>query len=150
MEERVEKNEKPTWAVVIAIAMLGFGALGLMRGAQLMATPALIEFQRTMISGIAQDLSKHTDQPSITVEPGEGEAARTFDVSDLFSLLEQHLELPDWYLKWVVWIGVATLVVSMLYALAGVLLLMARPLAVRMLYVALGVSIFWALVQMGI
>lgn len=137
--------ERPTWATVIGILLIIFGIFGIMSGAQKIAMPAMLEMQAEFAKAFEE-----TTGPKITIEgESEGESS-TIDMGGMFKALGEQFKMPDWFKAWSPVIGSISIFIAALFLLAGIFLLMLKPFAVKLTYIALGLSIAWALFQIVI
>ncbi|WP_444897051.1 hypothetical protein [Microbulbifer sp. SSSA005] len=140
--------KRPTWATVVGVLAIIFGILGVLAGVQEIAIPSMIEMQKEMMTSFSE--GKTPDGKSVPEMSWEikkdGEKQKT-DMSQMFEGIEEQFEHPEWYKSWAAVLGLISLVVAALYLLSGILLLMAKQFSIRIFYVAIGVSVIWAIVQ---
>lgn len=131
--------KRPVWATVIGILTIIFGIFGILGGAQEIAMPSMLEMQKEMIQG----MSETGEEAGSDIE-SEGSAP---DLSKMVESIEEQFQIPDWYSDLAMLFGIVSMLVAAAYLIAGVFLLMVKPFAIKAMFVALGVSIVWAVVQ---
>ena len=138
--------KRPTWATIVGILAIIFGGVGIFGGALEMAMPSMLEVQNEMIVSFSESItldSKDTSKMSLEIEK-DGEKQKV-DMSKIFEDMHEQFQFPNWYISWAMVIGLISMAAAALYFLSGIFILMTKSYSIKMLYIAIGVSIFWAL-----
>ena len=139
----VKKSRIPTWVTVVGILAILFGALGVLRGAQQMVMPQMLEMQKEFIANMTEFVAEKSRNTGNSKTP-RGEP---IDHEKIFGAFEELMIFPDWMKTWSPLIGAVSMLVAGLYLFSGVLLLMTKPVAIKLFYAALGLSVLWAIIM---
>ncbi len=134
--------KRPLWSIVIGGLIIIFGISGIDNGIKEMAKP---ETLKTMKQQTQKQKSEFSSVPEITVNI-EGQT-RQIDIAKDIESLEKMWKVPDWYKKWAVVIGLASIFVSSFYLFSGVLLLMKKHYAIKIFCFAITLSIIWVILH---
>ena len=149
----------PTWAMVIGVTMMVFGGCGVLNNVQKINTPRQLEKGSGMISEISKELDKaieeqrqiELEKDSLNSESDSTSRQETAErLENLGESMSQIWKFSDYYKKWIVRIGYIGLIVSMFYAIAGVLLIMGKRIAIKISYGAIGLSLAAVIFQIVI
>jgi len=130
--------KRPTWATIIGVLAIIFGIIGILSGAQEMAMPSMIETQKEVQKEMMSNLASGAN--GIPAPPAAG-------VANMMEAMNTQLELPEWYMSWAPIMGLLSIVIASIYLASGVFLLIVKQFAVKLFYVAIGLSILWAAIQ---
>lgn len=153
----MDTKKKPGWVTAVAIIAIVLSGFGVMGGIQEALTPFMLDAQRADYELMIEELNniaaeveqnsgveKNTDIKQI---PGPEQQ----QVSDMFKsfagLLEKILNMPEWYLSWLVLSGIISILIHGFYLFASIWLMQLKPYAPRYLAIALPLSIAFALVR---
>ena len=138
--------KRPTWATIVGVLAIIFGLSSITGGAQEMALPSMLEFQKEMMANFGQISNEEIASQSI---PGseQNEGKQTADFSLAIEGMQEMLVIPEWFKTWAIIFGLVSMVVGAIYLLSGIFLLMTKPFAITVFYLAIGISILWAIVQ---
>ncbi|WP_020405389.1 hypothetical protein [Hahella ganghwensis] len=137
---------KPTWVTVIGILMIIFGGLGILGAAQEIAMPVMMDMHKEMMTAFGQG-EDGAGVPKISWEIEQDGEKQTLDMSQFYDAMQEQLQFPDWYKSWGMLMGLVSMAIGALYLLSGIFLLMTKSFAVNTIYLALGLSILWAIIQ---
>jgi len=146
----------PTWAMVVGVIMLLFGGCGAINNAQkiytsdfLENTELVSEISNEIEDDIEQDIAKATIKYD-TLDSGEivADSSDLKKVERVADMVEGIFNVSDFYIKWIRIIGIVGTIAAIIYAIAGLLLLIGRRFAVKFAYGALGLSLASALFQL--
>jgi len=139
-------KKRPTWATVVGILGIAVSSLGILGAGQIIMMPKMMEFQKQMFS----DVSKQMD--NLTPERGDSSkkakvAMKSIKPDYMFERMQKMWNIPDWYNKWAVVIGLAQLIIYGFYLFACIRLLQVKTSAIKMFYFAAGTKIFHGIVS---
>ena len=134
----MKKIKTPGWVTgvgIIAIVLSGFGVMG---GIQEALTPIMIEAQRADFEIIIEELgSIPTDDVATTAEEQQ-----ILNILSIFTgFIEKILNMPEWYLNWLVLSGFLSTLINGLYLFSAIWLLQLKTQAPKYLTIALPLSI---------
>lgn len=135
----MSKEKKPGWVTavsIIAIVLSGFGAMG---GMQEAISPLMIEQQRMQYEEMEREFAPLMEQLSVDDDP----TAQKFHgyITTFMDMFKQFLNMPDWYMNWLVISGILSMAINGFYLFAAILLMQLKPQSIRYLYIALPLSI---------
>ena len=145
--------KRPTWATVVGILGIVFSCLGFLGAGQEIMMPKILKFQKEMFSHIEKSIQKQSDErqaemPDETRERMSSENRSNVDFpTEMFKFMGKMWEFPEWYGKWIVIFGVIKLFLCGLYLFASIRLLQIKPSAIRLFYLAAGLTIFLSLLK---
>ena len=117
------ENKPPTWATVVGILGICFGALGLMGGAYELMMPMMLSMQKKMMAGMKESI-KEKPQAS---DPREAKpSVPKADPAAAFKFFDEFMSAPHWYPRFAYVNGGLQLLFSALYILAAVFLLLVK------------------------
>ena len=135
----MSKDKKPGWVTavaIIAIVLSGFGAMG---GLQEAMSPLMFEQQKLQYEEMITEFDKMAEQAAQSGDPASQKIVEYVKIfTDLF---EKILNMPEWYKTWMVISGLLQLLVNGFYLFAAIWLLQLKPPAIRMMLIALPMSI---------
>lgn len=135
----MSKEKKPGWIIavaIIAIILSGFGAMG---GLQEAVSPFMFEQQKQQYEEMISEFDNIMEQAAQNDDPANQKFIEYMQI--FVDLFEKILNMPDWYKTWMVISGLLQLVVNGFYLFAAIWLLQVKPPAIRMLLIALPLSI---------
>ena len=147
--------KRPTWATVVGILGIVFSCLGFLGAGQEIMMPKILKFQKEMFSHIEESIHKQSDEqkaelPDETRErmSSENENRSNIDFpTEMFKFMGKMWEFPEWYGRWIVIFGVIKLFLCGLYLFASIRLLQIKPSAIRLFYLAAGLTIFLSILK---
>ncbi|WP_276783771.1 hypothetical protein [Thalassolituus oleivorans] len=140
--------KRPTWATIVGVLAITFGIMGIFSGAKDIAMPSILEMQKEMMMSFSNGKTPDgKDLPQITWEFEKDGEKQKIEISKMFEGAQEQFQFPDWYKSWAVVIGLVSIAAATLYLFSGIFLLMKKPLAVKVFYVTISVSIAWACIQ---
>ena len=138
-------NVKPGWVTavgIIAIVLSGFGVLG---GLQESLTPVMIDAQRAEYEMIIEEFNSMTAEGEQQLSP---EDQQIIDMMSSFAeFFEKILNMPEWYLNWLIVSGIISMLIHGFYLFAAIGLMQLKPHAPRFLATALPLSIALAITR---
>jgi hypothetical protein len=146
--------ERPTWVMILAIAGLAIGCLGVIDSAFQIAMPKIIEFQlkffQAMEKGLDKSIERMEEEQKKAEETGSpsrpGVQKPPVEVPKaFFGVFRNFLIIPDWYRKVIVVFGVFGLLISVFFILASVLLFRCDRESVRLYCIAMIFGIIYTL-----
>ena len=145
----------PTWGTVIGILMIVFGGCSVMNDIQSINLPSMMEKQKLIFQEkVAEKEAEENLTDSITVEPVDSldENTRSEEQNGFFGddpkeSIEKMLNLSEFTKTWIVRFGYIGIVISLLYALGGILLLTPKRFSIKVVYAALILSILFSVTQ---
>jgi hypothetical protein len=141
----VEKKP-PTWATVVGILGVTFGAFGLMGGGYELMMPMMMSLQKRMMQGMKETIK---EQPQAQDSREGKTAAPQVNPDALFKVMEDFMSGPPWYERFSYINGALQLVLSALYILASVFLLLLRRGAATFFVSVAAISALRNLVAIG-
>lgn len=143
--------KRPTWATTIGILAIVFGVLGIFSGAQEMTMPLMLKMQKEMMHEMGlRKTSDGESVPKMTFEVEKEGDSTTVKIPDMFGVMDKFFSYPEWYTSWAIVIGGVSMLIAGIYLLSGIFLLMTKPVAINAFYLAVFLSVIWALVQTAI
>lgn len=140
--------KRPTWATIVGVLAIIFGVFGVFGGAQEVAMPSILEMQKEMMTHFSEGKTPDgKDVPKMSWEIENNGENQKIDMSSMFEGIQEQFQVPEWYKSWAMVIGLISMGVAALYLLSGIFLLMTKQFAVKIFYIAIGVSISWAILQ---
>jgi len=159
----------PTWATVVGVLMILFGGCGTYNNITKINTPKMLEMTSTIFEEISSEIDisvedgefhldsiKDVTMDSIThiIEELSGQdmtdSTESAAVEKIFGSMSNMLNFSDYYLKWIVRLGIIGTIVALIYLMAGIFLVMGKPFALKLSYIALGLSIAFMIFQIVI
>ena len=131
---------KPSWPKVVGILGIIFGAFGVIGGAQLIATPSIMDFQKGMMSNMEKFAEKQRVNRRDAGPPPE----------EVFKVVKQMWDTPEWFSTWCAIGGSLAMVISGFYIFAAIRILQIKPGAVGLFYSAAGLAIALAMVKVAV
>jgi len=140
--------KRPTWATIVGVLAIIFGIIGVFGGAQEMAMPSMVEMQKQMMTSLSQGKTPDGETaPKMTLEMEKDGNVERVEMSQLFEAMEDKFKIPDWYESWAIVFGIVSMIVAGLYLLAGIFLLMTKQSAIKVFYIAIALSVAWAVFE---
>jgi hypothetical protein len=132
--------KKPRWHIVVGTIVMVFGGMGLVGGVELMVSPRLFAQQKQVMDNMQKDMESAR---SGRRNPGQ-------PPKEFFKVFSDLYETPEWFGSWCLIGGISGMLVSGLYGVSGFRLLKIKRGAVGLFYLATGLSMAYALVQVGV
>jgi hypothetical protein len=139
---RTPPLKRPTWATIVGILGIFFGCLGLLGAVRIIVMPHLMELQAEVLKSLQQsieNLEVSTGQQMPLERSSTENAMKARE--DTADELENIYDLPDWYGTWSLVAGLLAAIASGLYVFASIRLLQVKPSAIKLFYLAVGLSI---------
>lgn len=141
--------KRPTWVLTIGIVCIILGLFRFFNAYEMTVLPQKLEEAREVLEKISQDSSVNIEgnlgvpwlKYKIKTDSITGQEIE--ELENLKSMLNSTLDASNHFLRWVVPMGLAGMVVTLIYIMGGILLLIARPFSVKFIYFALGLSILF-------
>ncbi len=141
----MDTTKKPGWVTavgIIAIVLSGFGVMG---GFQESLTPIMLEAQRAEYEMIIEEFNQLTEENGQHLSP---EDQQVNDIIQTFTqFLENILNMPEWFLNWLILSGIISMLIHGFYLFAAIWLMQLKPYAPRYLAIALPLSIAFAITR---
>ena len=141
----MDSNKKPGWVTAVAIIGIVLSGFGVMGGIQESLTPIMLEAQRAEYEAVIEEFN------NITVDNGEYVSEEDQQIIEMIQsftkFFEKILNMPEWYLNWLVISGIISMLVHGFYLFAAIWLMQLKPYAPRFLAVALPLSIAFAITR---
>ncbi|MBL7220931.1 MAG: hypothetical protein ISS69_12505 [Phycisphaerae bacterium] len=140
---------KPSWPKVVGILGIIFGAFGVIGGAQLIATPNIMDFQKGMMSNMERSFAEHrSSRRDSEMFPDRRDTEASPE--GLFTMFNAMWDTPEWFDTWCRVGGTLAVLISGFYIIAAIRLLQIKPGAVGLFYSAAGLAIILVLVKVGV
>ena len=139
--------KRPTWATVVGILGIVFSCLGFLGAGQEIMMPKILKFQKEMFSHIEENIQKQSDEARERMSSENENRSNVDFPTEMFKFMGKMWEFPEWYGKWIVIFGVIKLFLCGLYLFASIRLLQIKPSAIRLFYLAAGLTIFLSLIK---
>jgi len=128
--------KRPGWVIVIGVIGMIIGFFGILGTGKSIIMPRVIELQREILA-----------------ELGEVSEEDWWDYEELpperiIEIGTRLLDLPDWFYKWSIIFGIIGFFVYMYYLFASIWLFLIKKSAVKLFYIAIGLSICLSLSRM--
>ncbi|VAW91784.1 hypothetical protein MNBD_GAMMA21-2790 [hydrothermal vent metagenome] len=153
----MDTKKKPGWVTAVAIIAIVLSGFGVMGGIQEALTPFMLDAQRADYELMIEELnniaveveqSNNVEQNTDIKQIPGPEQQQVVDMFKSFAgLLEKILNMPEWYLNWLVLSGIISILIHGFYLFASIWLMQLKPYAPRYLAIALPLSIAFALVR---
>lgn len=138
--------KKPRWATVIGVFGIVLSCFGIMGAGQEMFMPKMIEMQKEMFVAMRESATEQQESPSETTVPEQGNVQPNFPI-EMVVPMQKMLEMPDWFGRFALFSGITKAAISAFYLFASIWLLLFKPSAIRLFYVAAGLSIAHAIIK---
>ena len=156
--------KRPTWATVVGILGVIFGALGILGGAFEMMMPRMLKMQRELVQDIREEFRRQTvrdrrhadttrapaKQPTAQTAPHAASPDTAMPPEAIFDMLDDMCRTPPWFERWSAPMGITRMVISLAYLLAAIALLQVKRYGIRLFYVAAGAALLLAAIKLGI
>jgi len=138
-------TKKPGWVTAVAIIAIVLSGFGVMGGIQESLTPIMLDAQRAEYEMIIEEFNKLTPENDQYISE---EDKQIFEFIQSFArFFEKILNMPEWYLNWLILSGIISMLVHGFYLFAAIWLMQLKPHAPRYLAIALPLSIAFALTR---
>lgn len=124
---------RPTWATIVGVLGIAFGALGMMNAGQTAILPQMLEWQRGFMHEMTSSIPSQPNGPK-----GE-DVAKALD--SIFG------PVPGWFKPWSLAVGLIGLLNAVAYTYAMISLLLMKRFAVRLIYLCSGLGILLAVAR---
>ena len=132
-------EKKPTWVTAVAIIAIIFSSFGILGGTQEIMMPQMLEFQKKMFSTMTEEFKREMENQPAPSDPAAQQIQQS--VMDIFEMIEQMFNFPDWYKSWMVISGILSLLINGFYLYAAIIFMQLRRKAIPLIYTAFGLSI---------
>ncbi len=152
----------PTWASVIGVMMILLGGCGALNNVQKISLPKSLDQSSGIFNEITRGIEEVANEEQKRQQRADTLDASSAEKTDADSLVRNEridgvlksvgdmMHFSDYYKKWIVRIGILGTIVSLIYAIAGVILIIGKPFAVNLAYGAIGLSFASLLLQIVI
>ena len=146
----------PTWALIVGIMMLLFGGCGALNNVQKIYTSEFLE-NTELISEISESIEADIEDDINdavlkvdTLESGEivVDSSEFKQVERVKNMVDGMFNVSDFYKKWIKIIGIVGTVAAIIYAIAGLILLLGKRYSIKVAYAAIAVSLASAIFQL--
>ncbi len=141
----------PTWALVVGIMMLLFGSCSLNGDLQSIYSPKMFEIQEKILDGMSDGMKDAQSDSTKTNKEDATETTSNLDDKIMFEKMSENMKdmfhVSDFTKTWMVRFGYIGIIVSIIYILGGLFLLIKKPFSIKLVYVALGLSIIFSIVK---
>lgn len=134
-----DRPKAPTWATLVGVLGLCFGALGTITGAYGVLTPAMLSMQRELVGTMRQSMANGSTASNGGTLLGNPEG-----------FIERLMTVPRWYVRWSVANGVAQILLGVAYLLSALFLLLMRRHAPGLFIAIAGASLLRNLIAIGV
>ena len=141
----MEPNRKPGWVTAVAIFAIVLSGFGVMGGIQESLTPIMLEAQRADYEMIIEELNNLSADGEQNLSPEDQQVIEMFQTFAGF--IEKILNMPEWYLNWLVLSGIISMLIHGFYLFAAISFMQLKPFAPRYLAIALPLSITFAIIR---
>ncbi len=121
---------RPTWVTVVGVLLIIFGILGMVGNIQAIFVPQFMGLHESFFE-MARERAEE----------------RNPDAAEVFDELEKMSDVPEWFPTWISFYGFIGVLFMMLYFFSGIAMLNLKRNAIKLAYLALGLSIMFALGQ---
>jgi len=135
----MSKVKKPGWVTAVSIIAIVLGGFGAMGGMQEAMSPLMIEQQKIQYEEMEREFAPLMEQLSADDDPTAQKFLGYF--TKFMDMFKQYLNMPDWYMNWLIISGILSMAINAFYLYAAVLLMQLKPQSIRYLYIALPLSI---------
>lgn len=139
------RKKTPTWATIVGVLGLCFGAMGTLSGAYGVLMPAMFSANSELMLVMKQTFYGSRQYPAAPARRSDGTLQAG---SERF--MEQLLRMPKWYARWSVADGATQLVLGMAYVLGALLLLLVRRGAPALFMAAAAASLLRNLISVAL
>ena len=145
--------KRPTWATVVGILGIVFSCLGFLGAGQEIMMPKILKFQKEMFSQMEESIKKQSEKAELHDETRERMSSENENRSnvdfpiEMFKFMGKMWEFPEWYGKWIVIFGIIKLFLCGFYLFASIRLLQIKSSAIRLFYLAAGLTIFLSVLK---
>jgi|GEM_PF-3442643 len=140
--------KRPTWATIVGVITIVLGIFGVASGIQSMFIPSFYEVHSEIMTELqTNNMTENQDFLNDSLMSKEYKALPQKNSNEQF---ESYFKLPAWYIKWAFFLGVISTLISIIYLISGVFLLTIKPYALRVFYIAIGLSLLWTVLQAAI
>ncbi len=122
--------QKPTWAKVVGIIGIILGCFGLLGAGQTIMMPKMIEMQKEMMPQMQEMLEK---------QYGTSQEA--------MNIMQKMWDTPEWFGTWCIISGIIALIIAGFYIYASIGLFQIKKSAIKMFYLAAGISIGFTILK---
>jgi len=141
-------NIKPGWVTTVAITAMVLSGFGVLGGLQESLTPLMLDAQRADYEMVIEEFNKISEDAEMQLSPAD---QQFIGMIELFTgFIEKILNMPDWYLNWLILSGIISMCLHSFYLLAAIGLMQLKPAAPRYLAIALLLSIAFAITRAAI
>jgi len=141
----MDTNLKPAWVTVVAITAIVLSGFGVLGGLQESLTPFMLEAQRAEYEMVIEEFNKSSEADEQQLSQEEQQVASV--IKSFTGFIERILNMPDWYLNWLILSGIISMCLHSFYLLAAIGLIQLKPAAPRYLSIALLLSIAFAITR---
>ncbi len=144
----MDTNRKPGWVTAVAIIAIVLSGFGVMGGIQEALTPFMLDAQRADYEIMIEELNNIATESEQNLGPEEQQVTEMF--KSFAGFLEKILDMPEWYLNWLILSGIISIFIHGFYLFAAIWLMQLKPYAPRFLAIALPLSIGFAITRITI
>jgi len=143
----------PTWAILIGICMLLFGGCEMVSSTQAVYLPDVLEMQSNMMKTMQENGTFGSVYPPDSILNSADSSASAMAqlqskrMHDAFNQTRNIFSMSAYAKKWIVVFGYMGVLVGGFYFLSGIFLLVRLPFSIRLVFIALIISIVFNLTQ---
>ncbi len=127
--------KRPGWVVVVGVIGIIIGFFGILGTGKSIIMPRIIEIQKEVLASIEEGYAEYWWD------------AEDFIPEKFIEIGVKLLDLPKWFYKWSIIFGITGFFVYGYYLFASIWLIMIKKSAVKLFYIAVGLSIFLSLTR---
>ena len=121
---------RPTWVTVTGVLLIIFGVLGMMGNLQAIFMPKFMSVQQSFFEMVREKAE-----------------AKDPDAAEILDEIEEMAQVPDWFPTFISFYGAIGVLFMVLYFYSGIAMMNLKRNAIRIAYLAIGLSILFAVVQ---
>jgi len=126
--------ERPGWVIVVGVIGMIIGFFSILGAGKSIVMPTVIEFQKKVLTRVEEVYEKAEVEKDL-------KAKEELPPKEILEIGADLLNLPAWFYKWSIIFGLIGVPVSAFYLFSSIWLFLMKKLAVRLFYVAIGLSI---------
>jgi hypothetical protein len=130
--------KKPTWAKVVGVIGIILGCFGLLGASQTIIMPKTIEMQKTMMPQMQERMQKSIESQNLSPEQVQ---------QTMRMMQEMWQDTPEWFNTWCIVSGIIALLIAVFYIYVSIGILRVQTSAIKMFYIAAGISICFAIIK---
>lgn len=138
----------PTWAIIVGICLMLFGGCSVTKSIQSINMPDMLDMQKNMMKKMTGSTKPGSLDSLLSTSESDTTNFRNAEVfKNMTEGMQEIFTMSDFTRTWTVRFGYIGLLVSIIYILSGVFLLIKKEFSIRLVYIALIMSIVFSAVQ---